>query len=67
MPTLSYVMGLVFLTGVLAGVPMIEGLISFLATKLLDFHIFVVNLFGVMKQFLVEIPPYSYYVFGIYM
>ena len=66
LPTLSYVMGLVFLTGVLAGVPMIEGLISFLATKLLDFHIFVVNLFGGMKQFLVEIPPYSYYVFGIY-
>ncbi len=66
LPTLPYAMGLVFLTGVLMGVPGIETAISFLATKLLDFHILVVDFFGGMKQFLVEIPQYQWQVFLIY-
>ncbi len=67
LPTLPYAMGLVFLTGVLMGVPGVETVISFLATKLLDFHIFVVNFFGEQGQFLIEIEPYHLQVFLIYL
>ena len=67
LPTLSYAMGLVFLTGVVSGVPGIETAISFLATKLLDFHIFIVNLFATQKSFLIEIEPYHPQVFFIYI
>ncbi|MBQ3320992.1 ComEC/Rec2 family competence protein [Candidatus Saccharibacteria bacterium] len=66
LPTLPYAMGLVFLTGVFMGVSGLEIVISFLATKLLDFHIFVVNFFGEQKQFLIEIKPYNGLVFLIY-
>ncbi|MBR3329406.1 ComEC/Rec2 family competence protein [Candidatus Saccharibacteria bacterium] len=67
LPTLPYAMGLVFLTGVVAGIPGIEIAVSFLATKLLDFHILVVNFFGEMKQFLVKIEPYQSWVFLVYV
>ena len=67
LPTLSLAMGLVFLTGVVSGLPGIEIAVSFLATKLLDFHILVVNFFGEMKSFLVEIPEYEPRVFLIYV
>lgn len=66
LPTLPYAMGLVFMTGVFAEVPGLEVAISFLATKLLDFHILVVEFFGGMKSFLVEIPTYQVLVFLIY-
>ena len=66
LPTLSFAIGLVFLTGVFAGVPGIEIVISFLATKLLNFHILVVEFFGNMEQFSVEIPVYNGWVFLIY-
>ena len=66
LPTLSYAMGLVFLTGVFAGVPFVSVLVSFLATKLLDFHIFVVEFFGGMEQFLIKIEPYEPKVFLLY-
>lgn len=66
LPTLSYAMGLVFLTGVFSGVPGISVAVSFLATKLLDFHILVVEFFGSMEQFLIKIEPYSPWVFIIY-
>lgn len=46
LPTLPYAMGLVFMTGVFAGVSGLEVAISFLATKLLDFHILVVDFLG---------------------
>ncbi|MDO4611427.1 MAG: ComEC/Rec2 family competence protein [Candidatus Saccharibacteria bacterium] len=67
LPTLSLAMGLVFLVGVFAGLPVIETIIGFLATKMLDFHIFVVEFFGGMKSFLVEIPAYEPQVFLIYI
>lgn len=63
LPTLPYAMGLVFLTGVFAGVPLIESAVSFLATKLLEFHILVVEFFGVQKSFLIQIPPENALVF----
>ena len=67
LPTLSYAMGLVFLTGLFAGVPGVETIVAFVATKILDFHIAVVEFFGEMRQFLVQIPPYQPWVFLIYL
>jgi competence protein ComEC len=66
LPTLSWAMGLVFLTGVFSGVPGISMVVSFLATKLLDFHILVVEFFGSMEQFLIKIEPYNPWVFMMY-
>ena len=45
LPTLSYAMGLVFLTGIVAGIPGVEMVVGWCATKLLDFHITVVEFF----------------------
>lgn len=67
LPTLSYAMGLVFLTGITAGIPGIETIISFLATKLLDFHIFIVELSGGWTQFLIKIEKYQAWVFILYI
>lgn len=67
LPTLSYAMGLVFLTGVVSGIPMIETWVAFVAQKLLEFHIAVVNFFGSMNYFLVKIPEYQPWVFLIYL
>ena len=66
LPTLPYAMGLVFLTGAFAGVPVVEVAIAFLAKWLLDFHIIIVEFFGGMRQFLIEISPYNKGVFLIY-
>lgn len=66
LPTLSYAMGLTFLTGVVAGVPLIEMIVSWCAMTMLDFHIAVVEWFGGMRQFLVEIPTYNVWVFLMY-
>lgn len=66
LPTLPYAMGLVFLTGVVSGIPGIETAVSFSATKLLSFHITVVEFFGSMPQFLIKIPPYQPWVFLFY-
>lgn len=67
LPTLPYAMGLIFLTGVVAGIPGVEAVAGFIATKLLDFHILVVEFFGGMKSFLIEIEPYQGWVFGLYL
>lgn len=67
LPTLPYAMGLVFLTGVVAGIPLVETVAGFMATKILDFHIMVVEFFGGMKSFLIEIEPYQAWVFLIYL
>ncbi len=66
LPTLPVAMGLTFMTGVLAGIPGLETMMAFLATKLLDFHIFVVEMFGGMKSFMIKIDPYQIWVFGFY-
>ncbi|MBR5647610.1 ComEC/Rec2 family competence protein [Candidatus Saccharibacteria bacterium] len=67
LPTLPYAMGLVFLTGVVAGLPGVEMILAWLAKTLLDFHIYVVEFFGSMREFLVEIPPYQPWIFLIYV
>ena len=65
-PTLPYVMGLTFLNGILAGIPFLGMIISFLATKALDFHIFIIEWFGGMEQFLVKIETGKAELFLIY-
>lgn len=67
LPTLPYAMGLTFLTGVVAGVPILETIVGFLATKLLDLHIFLVGCFSTMESLLVEIEPYNAKVFWLYV
>ena len=67
LPTLPFAMGLTFMTGVVAGIPGVEVVVSFLATRLLEFHIAVVEFFGGMKSFMVEIDPYQAWVFGTYL
>ena len=67
LPTLPYAMGLVFLTGVATGIPGVETFIAFITTKLLDFHILVVNFFSAQKSFLIAIEPYQPQVFLIYI
>lgn len=66
LPTLPWAMGLTFATGVVAGIPGIEIAVAWCATRLLEFHIAVVGWFGKMREFLVEIPLYQGWVFGIY-
>lgn len=67
LPTLPYAMGLTFFAGVFAGVPGIEVVFSFLAEKILSFHIFIVEFFGSMEQFLIKIEPYNAWVFLLYI
>lgn len=67
LPTLSYAMGLVFLAGVFAGFPGVEKLFSFLAEKILSFHIVTIEYFGSMEQFLIKIEPYNPKVFLLYL
>lgn len=67
LPTLSVAMGLVFFTGVVAGVPFFGTVVAWCATRILEFHIGVVEFFGQMQQFLVKIEPYQPWVFLIYM
>ena len=67
LPTLPYAMGLVFLTGVLAGFPGVEMVVAFVATKLLDFHIAVVEFFGVQRSFLFEMEAGQPQVFLVYV
>ena len=67
LPTLPYAMGLTFLTGVAAGIPWVENIVAWLATKLLDFHIFIVEFFGEMKSFLVQIDAYQWWVWLFYI
>ncbi len=67
LPTLPVAMGLVFLTGVVCGLAGMEVLVAWCATKILGFHIMVVDFFGGQGVFLVEIEPYRGWVFGMYV
>ena len=50
----------------LANVSFIGSAVGWCATKMLDYHIAVVEWFGGMREFLVEIPKYQGWVWGIY-
>ncbi|MDO5480334.1 MAG: ComEC/Rec2 family competence protein [Candidatus Saccharibacteria bacterium] len=67
LPTLPYAMGLTFFAGIFAGVPAVEMVFSFLAEKILSFHIATVEFFGSMEQFLIKIEPYNPWVFLLYL
>lgn len=67
LPTLSYAMGLVFLVGVCAEIPGVSEAVAWCAKTLLDFHIGVVEWFGEMRWFLIEIEPYQWWVFLMYL
>ena len=67
LPTLSWAMGMVFFTGVVAGVPFVETGVAWVTTKMLDYHIFVVETFGEMRQFLVTMEKNEWWVFLIYV
>ncbi|MBR3324334.1 ComEC/Rec2 family competence protein [Candidatus Saccharibacteria bacterium] len=67
LPTLSYAMGLVFLAGIFYGLPGVGMMVGFLAEKILDFHISVVEWFGEMEQFLIQIDLYEPRVFLLYL
>ena len=66
LPTLPWVMGLTFMTGVVAGVPWIEGVVAWCVTKMLDYHMAVVGWFVGMREFVVEVPRYQWWVYLIY-
>ncbi|MBR3252587.1 ComEC/Rec2 family competence protein [Candidatus Saccharibacteria bacterium] len=67
LPTLPYVMGLTFLTGIFAGVPGVSVVMGFLTERMLNFHIVVVEWFGEMEQFLIKIDRYEPRVFLLYL
>ena len=67
LPTLPIAMGLTFLSGILAEIPLFNTVTSFLTTKMLDFHIVVVDFFASLKSFLIEIEPYQAWVFVLYI
>ena len=55
------------MVGVVAGITGIEQLVGFIATKILDFHIMVIDFFGGMKEFMIEISSHQVWVFGLYL
>ena len=55
------------MVGVVAGIPGVEQMVGFIAMKILDFHILVIEFFGGMKEFMIEIEPYQVWVFGLYL
>ena len=67
LPTLPVAMGLTFATGLFAEIPGINVVCGFLTTRLLEFHIGVVNFFAEAKSFLIEIEPYQPWVFVFYL
>ena len=67
LPTIPYVMLLIFLTGITSFLPFLAGFLGKIATFALDFHLFVVNFFGEQKMFLIEIPAENPWVFLLYI
>ena len=66
LPTLPFAMGLTFFAGAVSAVPVLGDMVAFAATKLLDFHIFVVNLLAEPRSLIVQIEPNNPWVFLIY-
>ncbi len=67
LPTLSVAMGLVFATGLFAGVPFISVAVGWLSKLLLDFHMFIIEFLGTKKYFLITIPRGQAWVFLLYL
>ncbi len=56
LPTLPYVMGLTFATGIIGGLPVAGSLISLATEFALKIHIAVINFFGSQEIFQIEMP-----------
>lgn len=67
LPTLPYAMLLVFLTGATHFLPLIAQVFAWLATHLLDFHIWIINYLSTKKMFILELPSGDPRVFLIYL
>ena len=67
LPTLPYAMGLVFMTGLFAGVPGIGVAVGFVTEKLLQYHIAVVEFFAAQKYFIIEVPVGNPWVYILYI
>lgn len=67
LPTLPYAMLLVLLTGIVSFSPIIATLIAWLATKLLEFHILVVNFLSEKQMFVFEFASADLRVYIIYL
>lgn len=67
LPTLPYAMLLTFLAGVFAEVPWLGVGIGWLATKLLQFHIAVIEFFGAQTYFIISVPRYNTLIFLLYI
>lgn len=67
LPTLPYVMLLVFLTGVTSFFPPVATLFAHLAKLLLDLHIFVVNYLSEQTMFIFNLPTGDLKIFSIYL
>jgi competence protein ComEC len=67
LPTLPYVMGLTFATGIIGGLPVVGSLISLATEFALKIHIAVINFFGSQEIFLIEMPKNQPQVFLLYI
>lgn len=66
LPTLPYAMLLIFLTGLTSLLPFVASFFGQLATHLLDFHIYIVNLLSERTMFIFELPTQDLRVFVVY-
>ena len=66
LPTLSVVMGLVFATGIFAGMPFLGVAVGWLSKLLLDFHMLIIEFLGTKKYFLITITKGQVWVFLLY-
>ena len=68
LPTVSFAMGMTFLTGLAAIItPFLADAVSFVNKLLLDYQIWIVEFFGSKEEFLLELPKSNPLVFLIYI
>ncbi len=67
LPTLPYVMGLTFFSGVFQGVPILSELVGLITTKIIDFHILIINFLGEESYFIATMPKYNGWIFLLYL
>ena len=67
LPTIPYVMGMVFATGALSFFPFFARILGKITTLALDYHLLVMNFFGEQTMFLFKIPAENPRVFLLYL
>lgn len=66
LPTISIVMALTFTTGITALLPLFPAVFAFLANLLIKYHLWVINLFGSQKSFLITVEKANPFIFFLY-